>query len=382
MNIVDVLLILLIIASAVRGVDVGFARQFGSLAGLWLGIFVGGWVISFTSLHDTAAIVTIIACIVFGVIAGEIAGAKIKQQVHENRFNHIDRALGAGMGIITILVVVWLGSTLITVVTAQSIQVAIRDSAIIRFLDRTLPPATDAISSLETYFRSTGLPEIVKTEEPTLPESNVALPNISTFSAVLEEAKAATVEVEGRGCAGIDVGSGFVTDDKYIITNAHVVAGMRTPFVKSDSGRRPATVVAFDPLLDIAILSTEYSATHSLSRNTTLANRDSPALVLGFPGGGDLVAHPALVADTFLAIGKDIYGDQKVSRKIYALNADIQKGNSGGPLIDTSGRVIGIIFARSTAYNQVGYALLMADVEKVLEKARTEPSIGQSLRCL
>lgn len=382
MTYVDIIIILVMIFAAVRGVDIGFVRQAGGLLGLWLGLALGGWIVSSFSMQSTVAIVILIACIVFGVIGGEVAGAKLKELVHERKINVLDRVFGAVMGIVTSLVVIWLGSTLITIVSSQGLQSAVRDSAIIRYLDRSLPPATDAIASLETYLASTGIPDMVKTEEPDLGGSSTPLPDLTSFASVIAGAQPSTLEIEGRSCSGIDVGSGFIADTNLVMTNAHVVAGMRTPFVRDATGRHPARIVAFDPVLDIAVLRVDDITGSALPLLSSEVPKGTTGVVLGYPGGGKFQAKPAIVADTFRAIGKDIYGDAAASRTIYALRADIVKGNSGGPLLDEQGNVIGVIFARSTSYNQVGYALTSPTVLPVLEQAKTSPSPGDSLRCL
>ncbi len=57
------------------------------------------------------------------------------------------------------------------------------------------------------------------------------------------------------------------------------------------------------------------------------------------------------------AIGKDIYNSGTVTRGVYALQANVEPGNSGGPLMGPGGQVIGVVFSRSTVYQNVGYAL-------------------------
>lgn len=382
MNLVDLVIVLLMIVSAVRGVDIGFVRQFGSLVGLWLGLIIGGWLVSLFSTHSTGAVLIILASVAFGVICGEMIGIKLKLLLNEHKINVLDRIFGAAMGVLTCLVAVWLGSTIITVVSSPGLQRAVRDSTIINYLDRTLPPATDAISSLESYLKNAGIADVIKTLEPKPSNNTTQLPTLASLNQVIVQSKESVVEIEGRSCTGISVGSGFITEDGLVVTNAHVVAGMRKPFVKDADGRHLSEVIGFDPDLDIAVLRTDGLSGPELTLASKLSPKNIPGAVMGYPGGGGLTTTPAILTDIITVLSKDIYEQASSNRQIYALRADIQKGNSGGPLIDKNGQVIGVIFARSTTYPQVGYALTSPDVLAVVSSAQNNPNNGESLRCL
>lgn len=91
---------------------------------------------------------------------------------------------------------------------------------------------------------------------------------------------------------------------------------------------------------------------------------------MGYPGGGNFRADPAAVIDDFTALGRNIYNKGSASRQIYSMNADVISGNSGGPLIDKSGQVIGVVFAHSVSYQHVGYALTMPQIISQLQHAK------------
>ena len=92
-------------------------------------------------------------------------------------------------------------------------------------------------------------------------------------------------------------------------------------------------------------------------------------VVTGFPGGGRLSLIPARVRGTMPSQGTDIYGKNPVRRTIYSLRADIQHGDSGAPLIDKSGAVVGVVFASSATDQQTGYALMPSAISTALKNA-------------
>ncbi len=79
--------------------------------------------------------------------------------------------------------------------------------------------------------------------------------------------------------------------------------------------------------------------------------------MLGYPGGGPFTADPAGVMAQFEAEGRDIYGQGLTVRSVYEIQALVRPGNSGGPLVEPDGEVIGVVFSRSTTNANVGYAL-------------------------
>jgi S1-C subfamily serine protease len=91
--------------------------------------------------------------------------------------------------------------------------------------------------------------------------------------------------------------------------------------------------------------------------------------VLGYPGGGNFTVGPAAVLKQLKAIGRDIYGNGRTLRDIYEVQAEIIPGNSGGPLVGKDGSVIGMVFAESTTYNHVGYALTTDRIATELDQA-------------
>jgi len=154
-----------------------------------------------------------------------------------------------------------------------------------------------------------------------------------------------------------------------VLTNAHVVAGTQGTTVRSSSGRSlSARVVLFDPERDVAILYVPRLALPPLNEASAQAGTQGAAI--GYPGGGSETAEPAVVNGQVRAEGRDIYGQNLVVRSIWFTQAKVQPGNSGGPLVDLNGNVIGVIFAASTTQTGTAYALTDAEVQPDIDQAR------------
>jgi S1-C subfamily serine protease len=177
---------------------------------------------------------------------------------------------------------------------------------------------------------------------------------------VLSAAKQA-VKIRSIGCGGLVYGSGFPVGNDYILSNAHVVAGTHTHRVLVPDGRSlAAEVVLFDPERDVSILYVPGLNLTPLSRAD--ASRGTTGATIGYPGGGNETIGAAAVRTAVAAVGRDIYGENQVTREIYVLTADIHPGNSGGPMVDANGRVVGVVFANSTSDPSEGYALTNGEV--------------------
>ncbi len=138
-----------------------------------------------------------------------------------------------------------------------------------------------------------------------------------------------------------------------------------------------ATAVLFDPSFDLAVLRTDAPLGPALPISAALIGRGTQAAILGYPEDGPLTIGPAGVTSEIAAVGKDIYNDGSVTRGVYSLQANVEPGNSGGPLIGPGGQVIGVVFSRSTVYPDVGYALTSPGVlARVQEAALHRGGVG------
>jgi S1-C subfamily serine protease len=191
-------------------------------------------------------------------------------------------------------------------------------------------------------------------------------------AAAVRAAEASTVLVLGRGCLDgyLNEGSGFVAAPGYVVTNAHVVAGVTDIWVQKGpgAGHEPAEPIVFDPDLDLAILHAPTLTAQPLQLELQNVARGTGGAVLGFPGGKP--AHvAAAVRSVIEPVGRDIYGQGEVKRRVYELQAEVRRGNSGGPFVLPDGRVAGVVFANSVLDEEVGYAIVADQVTPLLDRA-------------
>jgi S1-C subfamily serine protease len=142
------------------------------------------------------------------------------------------------------------------------------------------------------------------------------------------------------------------------VTNAHVVAGSKAVLVAFDGQNAvDADVVLFDPKLDIAVLHAPKVRAAPLMFASADPKRGTIGAALGHPGGAPLRIIPAAVSSSYSAEGRDLYGSGRVRRQIVELRADIERGDSGGPVIMPDGTVGGVVYAEALSDPSVGYAL-------------------------
>jgi S1-C subfamily serine protease len=388
--IVDIIIILLLIISLARGREVGFVRQACSTIGFLGGLFLGAWVVephliglAHTTLsRSLLTLLIMLGCAVILLGIGEYVGAylKIKFQTHLHKVDKVDIFTGAIAAGLTLLVFVWLIAPVLSGLPVKGLKRSIDSSHIVALLDKSLPPAPNVIADLGHIINPNGFPQVFNGLEPT-PPSDVKTPPLGQLKPAVNADRASVVKVEGRGCGGIVEGSGWVAGKGLIATNAHVVAGVKHPTVVDANGRHDVKVVLFDPDLDFAVLRVNNLAGKILPINQDIVQQGTPGAVLGYPGGGNFEAQPAAIMDEFTAEGRNIYGQGDTTRDVYEVRAKIIPGNSGGPLINKKAQVIGVVFAESTSYHHVGYALTMSQVAQEINQAENRHSAVSTGGC-
>ncbi|MEV3853463.1 MarP family serine protease [Streptomyces sp. NPDC050095] len=386
MHIVDVLLVVLALAYAVSGYRRGLLTGCVSLAGFVGGAVIGVWLLPFvmkgftpgTSSATVVAVLTVLLPAVAGhTLAGRLA-ARVRGGMDRapGPLRVADGVGGAAAGALAVLVVGWVAGSVLAASSSAGLNQAIRESTVLGAVQDRMPSSTPAWFSRATgALTSAGFPQVF---DPFAnePSAEVAKPSGDNVTAAAARAAASsTVKVEGASGTQGREGSGFVYARRHVMTNAHVVAGIDDPTVRVGGIGRAyaAKVVLFDPDKDVAVLYVPGLDAPSLKLDDG-ASRGDAAVVAGYPENGGLDLQAATVADTIRAGGQNIYGSGNVTREIYSIRSTVLPGNSGGPLLTTSGEVYGVVFARSTTDSGTGYVLTVDEVSGDAERAASATS--------
>jgi S1-C subfamily serine protease len=365
MNALDVIALLLLIVTFVAGIRSGFFPQLGGLLGAAAGGIVALQLLPLIrpqltgldpSMRALVVLVGLVVLIAIGETIGSAIGYEIRGRLGGGVLAGMDSAGGGFLGLGQGMLVVWLVGGLLAAGPLPNLAAQAQRSAAVRALSGILPSPTAIAGELGRWLDASGLPEVFVGLEP-IPAPPVDLPKDPAVRAIAERAIPSTVEVDSQACSYTLAGSGFVVADEYVLTNAHVIAGARAITVLPQSGSRTATAVYFNPELDVALLHVDGLKAPALQLASRNPSRGAVGAALGHPGGGPLVVVPAAVADSYDANGRDLDGDQNVTRSIVELRATIERGDSGGPFVLADGTVGGVIFAQSKTDATVGYAL-------------------------
>jgi S1-C subfamily serine protease len=245
-------------------------------------------------------------------------------------------------------------------------------------IDGYLPEPPDAMEALRDLVGNDAFPDVFDALRPS-PDLGPPPPETGLSEATSDRVAASVVKVEGLACSRIQDGTGWVVAPDTVVTNAHVVSGETdTEVVRNDGRRLDATIVAFDPERDLAVLAVDGLDRPALPLRPDEVLEGTVGGVFGHPGGESLRIAPFRVSRTLLANGRDIYGDRVTRRNVLELSAALRPGDSGSALIDPEGQVVGVAFAIARDQADVAYALATSEVEPVLAAAdaRTEVSAG------
>ncbi len=377
MDLLDVVLVVAVLAAVVagyrRGLTMGGLAALGFLAGLAGGAALAGTVPPHLhGLAPTWRTVVAVALLLGGGFIGNAVGAavgiRLRRTALRTRLGRLDSWLGAGFGGLAGLLVIWFLGLTFSNGPIPQLSRAIQASAVLRALDAHVPRPPAVFATLEQLLAEVPFPEVFVNLVPPLPGPVPLPPDLAALPGVAQAARE-TVRIVSDGCGGVEEGSGFPVGPELVLTNAHVVAGGSGTVVQPPTGGSlAATVVLFDPLRDVAILRVPGLRLPALAF-ARHAGRGAAGAVIGYPQGGPERVVPAASRGTLDAVGRDIYAQAIVTREIEVLDARIRPGNSGGPFIARDGRVLGVVFAKSTVTAGLGFALTAGEVRPDVRRA-------------
>jgi S1-C subfamily serine protease len=390
MDALDFILIAIALVAAVHGWRVGAVIQLFSFIGFLSGLALGSYVIAAVDNHVSggtdktiiAVLILFLSSLLLSAI-GKRIGIYLSAIIDKSSVvSTVDSVLGSTVAVIGTLVVCWLVASILVQTSISVLTDQISGSQIMNEVESVMPPVPNQFAALDRYLVRNGFPQVLVNVLPQ-PTGPLVLPSSKVTHHLVGKYADSTFKIIARGCPGVVIeGSGFAVKDGLIITNAHVVAGTKTIFVKP-FGASPilARPILFDPRFDLAILlPLSHISAKPLAIDPDVVERGQPAVVLGHPGGGPLTYGPAAVESRFVAQGRDIYDNAIVDRVVYELEAVVKQGDSGGPLIGPNGKVLGVVFSRSTTNNTIGYALaspkVLAKVNLAAKELAADPTLS------
>lgn len=340
----------------------------GILAGLIIGLGVAPMVLQITDqvgIRFLLALGMLILLIGLGQLLGSALGHAIRDRMKTKSGQRVDSSFGAILMSVFSLVLIWLIATPMATGLSNSVGKGVRESAILREVNKVMPDElTQLPRSISGMLNDSGLPPVMMPWEDGS-SVDVEAPNIEVADqAMVQDIRPSVVHViaDADGCRRRMMGSGFVTADNYVVTNAHVVAGTQTAYVDTVVGIKEARVVYYNPEVDIAVLRAENLGLEPLAWADDPAYTGDDAVVMGFPHSGPFTANAARIRERVNIAGPDIYSNSRVERESYILRGTVVQGNSGGPLISPDGTVLGLIFGASVDDTDTGYAITAEEV--------------------
>lgn len=371
-----------------QGLVVGALGFTGFLGGGVLAMVLTPRVVSQWSVGTTQTLLAagvVLLAAVLGQVLLTALGSRIRRVIVRGPLRLADSLFGAVLSVLGMLVVSWFLATAARTSSVPEISREVGASRVLRVVDRSMPDSTQGLfASFRGLLDEGQFPQVFGglAPERILPVSPPD--DRAARSEGISSAGRSVVQVLGTApsCDRAIEGSGFVYASRHVLTNAHVVAGVRRPRVRV-GGTGPelsATVVAFDPHRDVAVLFVPDLTAPALPL-VTGASRGDSAVVAGFPRGGPYTKSPARIREQIRARGPDIYGTDQTRRDVLSLYAVVQPGNSGGPLLSPRGAVYGLVFAKSVDDPRTGYALTVGELSPVAEQGRARTSAVSTGRC-
>ncbi|MFE3189266.1 MarP family serine protease [Nocardia sp. NPDC059240] len=384
-----IILALLAATSGWRQGAVASALAFlGVILGAVAGILIAPHILKHLSEGRTRVLVgvlLIVALVIVGEVAGMVLGRAARGGMRDPFTRTVDSVVGAGLQAVAVLATAWLLALPLTNSSQPGIAAAVTNSQVLRNVDHVAPDWLRRVpTDFSNLLNTSGLPDVIGPFGH-VPITAVEPPDASVLQLpVAQQLQTSVLRIRGiaPSCQRQLEGSGFVVAPERIMTNAHVVAGTNTVSVDTARGSLPATVVLFDSNKDIAILAVPGLQATPLTLAPADATSGESSIVLGYPGGGRYTASAARVRETLNLKGPNIYRDNDVKREVYTIRGQVRAGNSGGPLVDTDGRILGVVFGAAVTDDDTGYVLTLDEVRPELTSAASQSTAVGTGSCV
>ncbi len=372
MNFLDWCLVVLTVAYALSGYWQGFIAGACATAGLLLGGLAGIWLAP-VLLGDAApslwvslgALFVVLVMASVGQAMLQFVGTRLRDRITWQPARAVDAVGGAVLSVVAVLLVAWMLGVAISGSKIPGISPQVRESKVLVTVNEVMPVrAQQALRSFDDLVGSSFFPRYL---EPFARENIVSVAPADRRVLRDPDVRAAgrsvfKIRSNNRCGSGVE-GTGFLYAPGKLMTNAHVVAGVTEPTVRVGDESLDGTVVYYNPDVDVAVI--DVPDLEGPTIRFDLAGKQGQAgAVLGFPQDGPFNAQPARIRSDQRLRSPDIYGNGTVTRHVFSLRGLIRPGNSGGPVVSTAGRVLGVVFAASVSDNETGYALTADQVRR------------------
>src|SRR6267378_647270 len=346
----DLAVLAIAFVAAISGWRSGALGALLSFIGVVLGAVCGALlaphIVNHISGPRTKLFVTlflILALVVIGEIAGVVLGRAVRGALRNRTLRTFDSVIGVGLQLVAVLVAAWMLATPLTKSDQPNLAAAVRGSKVLAQVDEVAPSWLKSVPTrLSALLDTSGLPDVLS-----------------------EYGRTPIIAVDAPDAA---LANDAVVAANRVMSNAHVVAGSDSVTVEADGQTYDAGVVSYDPEADISILDVPNLPSQPLAFGGGAAPTGTDAVVMGYPGGGDFAATPARVRETIELNGPDIYRTATVTREVYTIRGTVRQGNSGGPMIDRTGKVLGVVFGAAVDDADTGFVLTAKEVSRQLER--------------
>ena len=379
MNLLDVVLVVLVLAYALSGYWQGFVTGAFATTGLLLGGLLGVYLAPLVLGDAEPSLGVSLGALFIVIVAASLGqgilqyvGARLRNRIKWQPARVLDAVGGAALSAAAVLVVAWALGVAVQGAMITGISGPVRESMVLKRVNDALPAS--AANALDAFNDVVGTSFFPRYLEPFAPERIVDVgpgPRRLLQDPDVVDAEVSVLKVRSRNECGRGIeGTGFLYAKDRLMTNAHVVAGVSEPEVYVGDEPVDAEVVVYDSETDIAVLAFDSDDIPRLALDGSGREKQGVA-ILGYPGDGPYDVQPGRIRQEQKLRSPDIYGDGTVVRDVFSVRGLVRPGNSGGPIVSSAGKVLGVVFAASVTDRDTGYALTVEQVRELAQQGRT-----------